>query len=312
MIDAIPWDGQKITKPGIYSGVPMEVYHSDCCAGPSISSSGLRLLDSRSPAHYWAQSYLNPNREPEEPKEAFSFGQAAHALLLGESGFREKFAVRPEHWSDWRTSAAKEWREAEQAAGRTIITPDDVARIKAIAENLSREPLVQSGFLRGHVERSLFWKDERTGMWLKARPDVIPHADAVVVDIKTTTDASPDRIQRAVLDHGYALQGSLIGAGLRSVLGITMTEFVLVWVEKASPFAVNISPVDPEWIGWAGRQVRRAIDTFARCIETGQWQSYQSDLTTSMPSWLRTRLEAEVKYGMLPDSGILDRMEAAE
>jgi len=33
-----------ITEPGIYRNVPMDVYHSDCCDGPSISSSGLPEL----------------------------------------------------------------------------------------------------------------------------------------------------------------------------------------------------------------------------------------------------------------------------
>ena len=38
-----PYDGQPITTPGIYSGVSMDRYHGpDLCAGPSISSSGLR------------------------------------------------------------------------------------------------------------------------------------------------------------------------------------------------------------------------------------------------------------------------------
>ncbi len=34
------YDGQPITAPGIYSGVPIDTYHGpDLCAGPSISSS---------------------------------------------------------------------------------------------------------------------------------------------------------------------------------------------------------------------------------------------------------------------------------
>ena len=39
------WDGQKITEPGIYSGIPLEgeglSYHGDICDGVAVSSSFL-------------------------------------------------------------------------------------------------------------------------------------------------------------------------------------------------------------------------------------------------------------------------------
>jgi hypothetical protein len=109
MFAARQWTGEKITEPGCYL-MPIEAYHSDCAAGPSISSSGLRQIEQESPAHYWAQSYLNPDREQEEDSEAFILGRAAHHLLLGEGSFAQKFCVRPAEWSDWRTKAAQQWR----------------------------------------------------------------------------------------------------------------------------------------------------------------------------------------------------------
>lgn len=301
MIEAIPWDGQKITKAGIYSGVPMEAYHSDICDGPSISSSGLRLLDSRSPAHYWAQSYLNPNRKPEEQKDAFDFGRAAHTLLLGESDFKKRYAVRPDEWSDWRTKDAKAWRDEMREAGRTVLVPDDLVAIRGMAASLARDPSIQAGLLQGHVERSIFWQDRKSGVWLKCRPDVIPVSDGIAGDIKTTTDASPDKIQRAVQSWGYDAQGALVGEAFRQVLGFEMTDFVLVWIEGDNPWAVNVSPVDPEWISYGARRNRRAIDKFAKCIEAGEWPAYPSEITTSMPDWLRKRVETETKFGLLPE-----------
>lgn len=292
--------GEKVTKPGIYAGIDLEAYHGDICDGPSISSSGLRLIDSRSPAHYWAQSYLNPKREPREHNDAFDFGHAAHVLLLGEAGFRDKFAIRPERWSDWRTKDAQAWRREMQEAGRIVLTPEQVEGIRRIASVMAADPLIQAGLLQGDVERSLFWKDEITGVWLKSRPDVLPVSDGMAADLKTTTDASPDAIQRAVHSYGYHMQGSLVGDALKQVLGVEMTEFVLIWIEKSAPYAINISPVDAEWLGWGARQNRRALDTFARCVESGQWPAYPSEITTSMPEWLRKSFEAQDKFGLLP------------
>lgn len=295
----IEWDGKKITKAGRYSGLPIEVYHGDCTDGPGISSSGLRTIESQSPLHYWAKSYLNPDRDPEEAKDYFDFGRAAHTLLLGEGGFREKYAIRPTQWSDWRTKAAQEWREEQRAAGKSVLTDEQVSAIKGIAKSLSSEPLVQAGLLQGSVEHSLIWKDEITGVWLKSRPDVIPAADGTLVDVKTTTDASPQSVQRTIASYDYAMQGALAGMGLKAVMDVDMTDFVLLFVEKSAPYAINVTVVDPDWIFWARKQIRRSIDTFARCIEKNEWPGYESERTVSMPQWLKSKFEYEAQNGLM-------------
>ena len=131
--------GGKITEPGCYAGIPIELYHGDVTDGPGISSSGLRTIESKTPLHYWANSYLNPERLPQEAKEHFAFGHAAHTLLLSESGFKEKFVVRPEQWKDWRKDAAKIWRDEQVAA---ILADPLLAEIAALMHFL--EPLHRS------------------------------------------------------------------------------------------------------------------------------------------------------------------------
>lgn len=294
-----PYDGSKISTPGIYDAVPMAAYHGDLCDGPSVSSSGLRLIEAKTPAHYYATSYLNPNRIEQDEKDAFDFGRAAHSLLLGESGFFKQFTVRPEAFKDYRTKAAQEWRDSTRAEGLTPLTSDDLAAIKAIAANLDAHPLARD-LLRGHIEQSLVFKDGPTGVWLKSRPDVLPIADGVVADLKTTTDASPEAVQRTIMNFGYAMQGALIGKAMKAVLDIDMTAFALVFVEKAAPFAVNVVEVDLDWIAYAGRQLRRAIDTFARCVETDTWPGYEGEPVVYMPDWLRKRLDMEMDTGLLP------------
>lgn len=295
------YKGGKISEPGCYAGIPIELYHGDLTEGPGISSSGLRTIEAKSPQHYFATSYLNPDRLPEEPKDHFSFGKAAHTLLLGEEGFRDQFVTRPDELDSWRTKASQEWKAAQIEAGRTVLNPQDIVAIRHIAKQLAADPLVQSGILQGKVEHSLIWQDKITGVWLKSRPDVIPSADGVLVDLKTTTNASPDAVVNSIKDHGYALQGALAGMGMEATLGIKMTDFVLVWIEKSAPYAVSISPVDPEWIYWARRQLRRAIDTFAKCIETNEWPGYQGEATAYIPVWLKKRFEEQAETGELPE-----------
>lgn len=298
------WNGQPIRAPGIYDGVAMEVYHGpNLCDGPSISSSGLRTIENESPLHYWVNSPYNPDREPEEANDAFDFGRAAHTLLLGEQGFREKFAVRPKEWKDWRTDAAQQWRRDMRKAGRSILTPADVEAIKKVADSLARHPVVQGGLLNGEIEQTIAWKDRATGVWLKARPDAMPR-DRVVVDLKTCASADRCSVSNALAEYGYHMQMALIGMGIEAVTGEAPgnDDYVLVFVEKKAPYAVSIRPIDPEAIWYGRRQLRRAIDTFARCIESGDWPGYDSDLATAcLPKFYQDRLQREAEDGLLPE-----------
>lgn len=290
--------GELIDGDGIFA-LSIDQYHSDCCSGPSISSSGLRVIETKTPAHYWATSYLNPNREPDEPKEAFDFGRAAHVLLLGEAGFRNQFSVRPNKWSDWRTNDSKAWRDGERSAGRTVLTSDQIGTIQGMAASLAAHPLARE-LLRGHVEQSLIFRDKATGVFLKSRPDVLSTADHMVVDLKTTADASPEAVQRAVQNYAYDMQGALVGMAMRAVLEVEMTAFALVFLEKSAPYAVNVVEVDLDWIAYARRRLRRAINTFAKCISTGEFPGYEGERVIYMPEWMKKRMDQESDVGLLP------------
>jgi hypothetical protein len=61
---AIVWKGQQIGTAGMYRDVPLEKYHgAGICAGPSVSSTGLRKIVNQSPAHYFDGSPYNPKPE---------------------------------------------------------------------------------------------------------------------------------------------------------------------------------------------------------------------------------------------------------
>jgi hypothetical protein len=261
----------KITDPGVYA-LSMAEYHSDCCDGPSISSSGLRTIWSQSSAHYFVDSPLNPKRVAQEDRPAFAIGRLAHKLLLeGAEGLAAEFVTRPECWADWRTKEAKTWRDEQVLAGRTVITEADLVAVTGMAESLARHPLVQAGILDGFVERSLIWRDAKTGVWLKSRPDVVPNADGIVADLKTTPSVTDDDLQRSLGSFGYHCQAALVGMGMDAVLGRPMEEFALVWVEKTPPHCVRVTVLTGEDLDRGRMQLRSAIDQFAQCVATGEW-----------------------------------------
>jgi len=301
-------DGEIIDAPGVYD-VGIDWYHDQLCSGPSISSSGLRRVF-RSPAHFWLESELNPSRvAPAEPQH-FSLGRAAHHLLLGEGEFSKHFVVRPSKWDSWRTNDAKAWRDEAQASGLTVLTPDDIEAVRGMAgllpwqagmENcgLLNAPEFVRNALGGQIEKSLIWKDEGTGIWLKSRPDAIPTDSGIFVDLKTTTAVDDHSLANTVLDYGYHVQAALAGMAADKVLGLEMTDFAFVFIEKKPPYSVSIKTLSEDDIIRGEHQVFAAIRIFARCLETGVWPgptAGQADAQRlSLPDWGRKAIDARLE-----------------
>ncbi|SFS42844.1 PD-(D/E)XK nuclease-like domain-containing protein [Brevundimonas viscosa] len=287
-------DGEKIAAPGVYD-LSMAQYHGDCCAAPSISSSGLRTIWSQSPAHYWYASPYNPHPPEPEERPHFSIGRAAHHLLyLGRKGFDAEFVVRPSEWKDWRTRAAQEWRAEQIKAGKTIITDGELENITGMARSLGAHPLVKAGILDGAVERSLIWRDP-SGAWLKSRPDNIPTGSGLYADLKTADSVSDEALERSLASYGYHMQAALVGMASEAVLGRQMEEFAFVWVEKSPPHCVRVTVLTGEDLERGRMQLRRSIDTFARCVATGEWPGPGGGRTDAeylqLPPWAAKRID---------------------
>lgn len=280
-MNVIPWNGQPISAPGIYSGVPIEVYHSaDVCAGPSISSSGLRTIFAESPLDYWIYSPLNPHRLEQPEKEAFILGRAAHHLFLGEADFSKLFVLSA--YEDFRTNESKDWKAAEIEKGRTVLTAAQMESIKGMAGllpwqegledcGLKNNALVRAGALQGLIEHTIIAVDPETGVFLKARPDVVPTDSLEYNDFKTTQDVSDEAIRRTLEDRRYDMQADLASFCLEHSIGERFSSVGFIFAAKKPPHAIGAAEPGDEDMAEAAKDNRAAIRTFARCIDTGRW-----------------------------------------
>lgn len=151
----------------------------------------------------------------------------------------------------------------------------------------------------------MIWQDEATGVWIKSRPDVIPDNGADGADLKTFAPRSDNlklAVQRAITDHGYDQQMALVQEGLERVFGLTAQEFVLVFVQTTLPWCVIPTRLDAETLYWARVRNRAAIDTFARCLESGDWPGpVEGVLDYSIPPSISARLADMQADGLLPN-----------
>lgn len=287
----------KIGKAGIYD-IPLDEYHHDCCDGPSISASGLVEIERTCPAKFWVESYLNPERPARETKGALALGDAAHALvLLGEAAFRKQVAVMPADMT-LRTNVGKAWVNERLELGLTVIKHEEYAAIRAMADAVTKHPMASKAFTDGAPERSLIWQDSQTGVWLKSRPDWLPNQSRFVPNYKTAVNAKPIDFAKNAFNLGYHQGAALCMDGLAAVKGLDDPRYYFVVQEKEPPYLVSICTLKDEDIEWARMLNRRALDVFARCLETGQWPGYADDVVEiEMPRYIETRLERRHEQG---------------
>lgn len=305
---SIEWTGGPITKPGVYSNMPLDRYHTkSVCDSLSISSSGLRKIFHESPAHYWCTSPHNRLHAPEEPPRHFVIGRAMHHLVMGEPYFAKIFRVAPPEvrrvdntlvaWS-LRTNEAKAWVDARRREGIITIYPNEVEQIEGMANSLKEHPMVIAGAFDGYVERSIFWKDKETGIWLKVRPDVIPTDSGDCVDLKTTTSVQWNDLQRTIAECGYVQQFALMREGF-AALKMPFASATLVFVEKNPPYCTRVVSLRPQELDRGMRENRAALRTFLRCMESGEWPGpggvRQDAEEIPLPDWATKQSDARLK-----------------
>lgn len=292
------WDGSAIATPGVFSDVPMAVYHRQLTTEPSASRSGLWRLFDQSPAHYFEGSYLNPEAEPQAESEPLLFGRAAHHLILGETNFSQHFVVRPDKWDSWRTDAAKEWRAEQQLDGLAVLEPKHLDIVRGMARGLAANPVVRAGILSGLIETTLTCRDPETGVWLKIRPDAMPTDSGDFSDFKTTADISDDGIETAIGRDGLFMQGAMAKM-VAEWLGMEFNSFTLVFAEKSAPYCVQTRTLVAQDIDLGYNAVRAALNLFARCLERGVWPGPGGDQTDaayiSMKPYHRSKIERQIE-----------------
>jgi len=284
-----------IDKAGIYD-ITSEQYHSQaCCVGPSISSSGLRKISRECPARYWATSDLNPAGRQAADKDAFAFGRAAHALVLGEPEFDKHFVVSP--YDTFRTKDAQQWREEQT---RTVLRNEEMAVVREMAAAQQATWGVRKAFTAGRPEQSVIWCDDETGVWLKSRPDWLPDKPGLrfIVEYKTCHTIEPKRLSEDVFKYGYEMQAAMLIDGVQQVLGVQPLGVAHVVQEKDYPYLCDLRMFTKEQVEFGRWQYRRALRTFAECLNTGKWPPYTEGAQFfDTPYWVTKAMEnANVLY----------------
>lgn len=274
---------------GVTEGLVYDLPEAEYHAHPALSSSGARLLiDPSCPALF---RHAMDNPEPPST-EALALGSAYHSLAFGVGA--EVVEIPAELLARngaISTAAAKEFVDLARKAGHIPLKAGQIETLRAMAEVLRSDPLFRAATATGQPEVSFFWEDLH-GVECRGRADWLPSKGRrlIVLDLKTSISAHPATFARkSAVDRGYAQQADWYLRGLRE-LGVAddRSAFIFLVQEKTAPYVVQAIQFDREDMQVGQILNDRAIETYARCVESGQWPGYHEGVAVvSLPAFYK-------------------------
>jgi len=243
-------------------------YHAD----PAVSASHLHAV-AASPYHYWSR-YLAPDRPPSVQTAAMKLGSLTHCAVLEPDELAKRYGIAP----DRRTNAGKAVAAEMEAGGIEAVTSTDMEQAMAMAASVRSHQAAAALLRDGKAEQSFWWDDTPTGLRCKCRPDW--YTGNTIVDLKTTTDASPRGFAKSVAQWRYHVQQNHYLAG-------TFAErFVFIAVEKTYPYAVGVYELDAAAALHGEAERRNNLQTIADCRAIAEWPGYGNTIQPlSLPNW---------------------------
>ena len=216
---------------------------------------------------------------PQEPSEDMVLGSAFHKIVLEPETFDKEFMIMP-HF-DRRTKEGRLGYEnlmnKVQGECITLITKEQYDTICGMRDSIMANPYARK-LINGNIEQSMYFTDELTKVECKCRPDVWRKvADRVVItDLKSAKSVMPNDFMRDCVKYHYDLQTAMYREGVSKNLNMPKDniDFVFIAVEKKPPYLLNIMQADTYVIQKGEADFREYIGTYAECLETSNWYSF--------------------------------------
>lgn len=190
---------------------------------------------------------------------AIDIGQLVHQTILGGD---DTFVSSP--FPDFRTKAAREWRDAQISMGHIIVTADMLKAVDQIVANIKNHPHTNE-YLLGKdfkYEQEMFAKTAE-GVALRGKADSIKMFESrsvMVTDIKTT--AKFDEFSKKAYWRHYDLQSAVYSIIAAVHMGVdpSLVEYMFCVAETVAPYRVQYFHASGAFLDTGESKLRRCID----------------------------------------------------
>ena len=279
-----------MTHPDVLWDVDDATYFADATA----NSQSMVKVHIESPMLYHGR-YITGEFPPDPPGKALQAGSALHLAVLQPDKFDAGVIAAPD--CDRRTKAGKELYAAfcEESAGKIVLSQDDYANVRRMADGVFASDMAR-GLLEHPrlTEQAFRWTDPASGLELKAKLDIlIPDAFdyALVLDIKSSKDPTPEKFAKSVCEYGYDIQEAFYKRAASLFTGKPAV-FAFVCIRSEPPFDCWVYQLSPQWQTAAELLLNTSLAALADAYTTDYWLAPGQEVLTALeaPGWARNRL----------------------
>jgi hypothetical protein len=268
----------------------------DYHASDAISASKLQVFHESSLDFF--EQFVAKSRAPTS-SFSMDFGEAFHALQHSREVF--KSCVVPMIFKDFRTDAAKEWRDDMQAQRKLILNGEQMRAIELMDARAKRHKLVAS--LIDGAEPELTWRHS-FGKWtVQSRTDSFNRNRVKLPDgreigpfwIDWKVCASLRQFRKSWLDLGYARKSLYYSEviSLCEALPDDAPRYPFFWIaiEAEPPHEIQVFELGEKSFPLAKTEIMMDLRRLRRCYETGEWERPETIEIIDYPFYYAQRAE---------------------
>jgi len=250
-----------------------------------ISRSAIMDFD-KSPYTYWAK-HLNPFRPKKDATPQMQMGSAFHTLILEPHTFTDIYGIAPpkvllkdvgrEVYDDFKKAA-----EELEKSGKIVLSQEDWQVLCEMEKKVKSNEQAMQLICDSRIENSFFWQDDHSGLLLKARPDILH--ENMIVDLKTTSDASPRAFQNEMVKYGYHIQFAMIRDAVEKIEDRRISNFINIVIETKYPYNMAIYIIDEFAVDEGQVKYKNICLDLKHSLEENSFNDYGIQ-TIGLPKW---------------------------
>jgi hypothetical protein len=209
------------------------------------------------------------NAKPLVPTDSMNWGTLVDMLTMSTEEVESSVAIS--EFNDFRTNAAKEWKQMMIASGRIVVTQKTFDKAVEASEFLlkhnehSAEIFANSDFQKIVTGRL-------KGCNIKGMIDMCPRDSYYLADLKTTYDMSPYALNKTIADYGYNVQGGLYLALYNAMHPDEhRTAFKLVFQSSQDPSHIEVVTLNQEDLDHGKKIAVQLIASISQAAEADDW-----------------------------------------
>lgn len=267
-------------------GVEDHVYHGD---KTSVSSSHLKKVKLVSLKTFHHSFFVAGETEPTEP---LRFGKLAHLAILEGEKFKERYIVQPEFWGftqkGEKTNSAncKEVKEkaaawlADLPKGSIVCTIEDRENLLGMIDSVLSHRKASEFLNAGIAEVSGYYRDPKTGIRCRIKPDFMCRKRRIITEFKTTVDCREEAFKWQIFGDKfnplwYDFQLAMQCEGFRQIEKHAVELAAWVAIEKKAPYEIAVHPLTVPTQDIGAIKYRLALDDLKKAIDTDRWPGVQ-------------------------------------